>query len=76
MLLNEFMIAIVSILYKIYYNVAYGIVGVLVPFGLGYATLYISFSPALYIAFIGFIGIIMGIYFYNLPEFKKIDEVI
>ena len=58
------------------YNVAYGIVGVLVPFGLGYATLYISFSPVLYIAFVGFIGIIMGIYFYNLPEFKKIDEVI
>lgn len=58
------------------YNLAYGIVGVLVPFGLGYATLYVSFSPALYIAFIGFIGIIMGIYFYNLPEFKKIDEVI
>ena len=58
------------------YNIAYGIVGVLVPFGLGYATLYVSFSPALYIAFIGFIGIIMGIYFYNLPEFKKIDEVI
>lgn len=58
------------------YNMAYGIVGVLVPFGLGYATLYVSFSPALYIAFIGFIGIIMGIYFYNLPEFKKIDRVI
>lgn len=58
------------------YNMAYGIVGVLVPFGLGYATLYISFSPALYIAFIGFIGIIMGIYFYNLPEAKKIDQVI
>lgn len=58
------------------YNLAYGIVGVLVPFGLGYATLYVSFSPALYITFIGFIGIIMGIYFYNLPEFKKIDHVI
>ncbi|MGP9689251.1 MFS transporter [Psychrobacter sp. AOP22-C1-C5] len=58
------------------YNMAYGIVGVLVPFGLGYATLYVSFSPALYIAFIGFVGIIMGIYFYNLPEFKKIDHVI
>ncbi|MGP5548663.1 MFS transporter [Psychrobacter alimentarius] len=58
------------------YNMAYGTVGVLVPFGLGYATLYVSFSPALYIAFVGFIGIIMGIYFYNLPEFKKIDEVI
>lgn len=58
------------------YNMAYGIVGVLVPFGLGFATLYVSFSPALYISFVGFIGIIMGIYFYNLPEFKQIDEVI
>jgi len=58
------------------YNITYGIVGVLVPFGLGYATLYVSFSPALYIVFIGFIGIIMGIYFYNLPEFKKIDQII
>lgn len=58
------------------YNITYGIVGVLVPFGLGYATLYVSFSPALYIVFIGFIGVIMGIYFYNLPEFKKIDQII
>lgn len=58
------------------YNVAYGIVGVLVPFGLGYATIFVSFSPALYIAFIGFIGIIMGLYFYSLPETKKINTVI
>lgn len=58
------------------YNITYGIVGVLVPFGLGYATTLISFSPALYITFIGFIGIIMGLYFYNLPEYKKIDHVI
>lgn len=58
------------------YNITYGIVGVLIPFGLGYATLFISFSPALYIAFIGFIGIIMGLYFYNLPEFKRIDQVV
>ena len=58
------------------YNVMYGIIGGLVPFGLAYATLYISFSPALYIAFIGFIGVIMGLYFYHLPEFKKIDTVI
>jgi MFS family permease len=58
------------------YNVTYGVVGVLIPFGLGYATTLISFSPALYIAFIGSIGIIMGLYFYNLPEFKKIDHVI
>lgn len=58
------------------YNITYGIVGVLIPFGLGYATLLVSFSPALYIAFIGFIGIIMGLYFYNLPEFKKIDQAV
>ncbi len=58
------------------YNVTYGIVGVLIPFGLGYATLYVSFSPALYITFIGFIAIIMGIYFYNLPELKRINQVI
>lgn len=57
-------------------NVTQGIVGVLIPFGLGYATTLVSFSPALYIAFIGFIGIIMGLYFYNLPELKKIDHVI
>lgn len=58
------------------YNIMYAIVGGLVPFGLAYATIYISFSPALYIAFIGFIGVIMGLYFYHLPEFKKIDTVI
>ncbi|MBF2719565.1 MFS transporter [Psychrobacter sp. NG254] len=58
------------------YNITYGVVGVLIPFGLGYATTLISFSPALYIVFIGFIGIIMGMYFYNLPEFKKIDHVV
>ncbi len=58
------------------YNVAYAIVGALVPFGLGYATLIVSFSPALYIAFIGLIGIIMGFYFYNLPAFNKPDKLI
>lgn len=58
------------------YNLTYALVGVLVPFGLGYATMFVSFSPALYIAFIGFIGIIMGLYFYNLPEFKRIDHMI
>lgn len=58
------------------YNVTYGIVGVSVPFGLGYATTFVSFSPALYIAFIGFIGIIIGFYFYNLPEYKKINQLI
>lgn len=58
------------------YNIMYGIVGGLAPFGLTYATMFISFSPALYLAFIGFIGVIMGLYFYHLPEFKKIDTII
>jgi len=58
------------------YNITYAIVGGLVPFALGYITMYVSFTPALYIAFVGFIGIIMGLYFYNLPEFKQIDELI
>lgn len=58
------------------YNVMYGIVGSVVPFGLGYVTIFISFSPALYIAFVGLVGIIIGLYFYHLPEFKKIDAII
>lgn len=58
------------------YNVMYAIVGGLVPFGLAYATMYVSFSPALYMAFISFIGVIMGLYFYHLPEFKKIETVL
>lgn len=58
------------------YNVTYGIVGGLVPFALSYATVFVSFSPALYIAFIGFIGIIIGLYFYNLPEFKQINQLV
>ncbi|OLF39312.1 MULTISPECIES: MFS transporter [unclassified Psychrobacter] len=58
------------------YNVTYALVGVSVPFGLGYATTFVSFSPALYIAFIGLIGIIMGFYFYNLPEYKRINQLI
>lgn len=58
------------------YNVMYGIVGALVPFGLTYATVSVSFSPALYIAFVGLIGVIMGLYFYRLPEFKRINAVL
>ncbi len=58
------------------YNIMYAIVGGLVPFALGYATVYIGFSPALYIAFVGLIGIIIGLYFYRLPEFRQINEII
>ncbi len=58
------------------YNVMYAIVGGTLPFILGYATSYISFSPALYIAFISAIGIMIGLYFYHLPESRKLDRII
>nr|WP_317198536.1 MFS transporter [uncultured Psychrobacter sp.] len=59
-----------------FYNITYAIIGGILPFGLAYATMYISFAPALYIAFIGFVGIMMGLYFYNLPDMKKIDDLV
>jgi len=58
------------------YNVMYAIVGGLLPFALGYATFYISISPALYIAFIGAMSIMVGLYFYHLPESKQLNRVI
>lgn len=57
------------------YNIMYAIVGGLLPFALGYATVYISFSPALYIGFIGALGVMIGLYFYQLPEVKTLDQV-
>ena len=58
------------------YNIMYAIVGASVPFGLAYVTVFVSFSPALYIAFIGLIGAMMGFYFYRLPEFRRIDAIL
>jgi hypothetical protein len=58
------------------YNVMYAIVGGLLPFALGYATSYISISPALYIAFIGAMSIMVGLYFYHLPESRQLNRVI
>lgn len=58
------------------HNVIAAIVGGGLPFALGYATMKISFSPALYIAFVGVLGIIIGFYFYQLPESKSIDRVV
>ena len=46
------------------------------PFIISDLTGIVSFSPALYTAFVSIIGIIMGLYFYNLPEFKGIDHVL
>ncbi len=58
------------------YNIMYAIVGGFLPFTLGYATSYISFSPAIYIAFIGAIGIMIGLYFYHLPESRQLNRVV
>ncbi len=58
------------------YNIMYAIVGGFLPFALSYATSYLSFSPALYIAFIGAMGIMIGLYFYHLPESRQMNRVI
>ncbi len=58
------------------YNIMYAVVGGFLPFALSYATSYISFSPALYIAFIGAVGIMIGLYFYHLPESRQMNRVI
>ncbi len=58
------------------YNIMYAAVGGFVPFILGYAVSIFGFAPALYMLFIGAIGVIMGLYFYHLPEFRGINEVI
>ncbi|WP_201585476.1 MFS transporter [Psychrobacter jeotgali] len=58
------------------YNTMYAIVGGVLPFALAYLTVFISFSPALYIAFIGLMGVMIGLYFYHLPEFREVDEIV
>ncbi|WP_019673361.1 MFS transporter [Psychrobacter lutiphocae] len=55
------------------YNCTYAIVGTALPLGLGYATNIISFSPALYITFVGLISFIIGLYIFRLPKFKDLD---
>ncbi|WP_230656841.1 MFS transporter [Psychrobacter sp. I-STPA10] len=54
------------------YNIAYALVGSALPFALAYATEHVSFTPALYVTFIGLIGIIIGLYLARLPDFKDI----
>ena len=61
---------------SIAYNVMYAFVGGIMPFIISDLTGIVSFSPALYTAFVSIIGIIMGLYFYHLPEFKGIDHVL
>ena len=58
------------------YNLMYALVGLTLPFGLGYATNLVSFSPALYIIFVSLVTFIIGLYIYRLPKFKDLDESI
>jgi len=58
------------------YNLMYALVGITLPFGLGYATNLVSFSPALYITFVSIVTFIIGLYIYRLPKFKNLDESI
>lgn len=58
------------------YNLMYALIGVFLPLGLGYATNLVSFSPALYITFVGIVTFIIGLYLYRLPKFKSLDASI
>lgn len=58
------------------YNITYGAVGGILPFGLAYATNHISFSPALYLTFIGLVAFLIGLYLYRSPKFRALDETI
>lgn len=55
------------------YNSTYAVVGGVLPLALIYATEYVSFSPALYLTFMGIIGFITGLYVYRLPSFGALD---
>lgn len=58
------------------YNLMYALVGIFLPFSLGYATDLVSFSPALYIVFVSIVTFIIGLYIYRLPKFKSLDSSI
>lgn len=57
------------------YNSTYAVVGGSLPVVLLYATESLSFAPALYLTFMGIIGIITGLYIYHLPDFDPMDEI-
>lgn len=54
------------------FNATFAVVGGVLPFVLIYFTRLISFSPALYMIFIGFIGFILGLYFHNSPKLNAL----
>lgn len=60
---------------SVIYNGVYAIVGGVLPALLVYATTQVSFTPALYMAFLGFIGFITGFYIYRLPTFRPLQDI-
>ncbi|CAM4147616.1 MFS transporter [Psychrobacter arenosus] len=56
------------------YNCTYAVVGGALPIGLMYATDYISFSPALYLTFIGIVGVIIGMYVMRAPPLTSLSS--
>lgn len=58
------------------YNLMYALIGMILPFSLGYATNLVSFSPALYIVFVSIVTFIIGLYIYRLPKFRSLDSSI
>lgn len=58
---------------SVIYNSTYAVVGGSLPLVLMFATEQISFSPALYLTFMGIIGFIIGLYVYRLPKFNPLD---
>lgn len=55
------------------YNCTYAVVGGVLPLALLYATEQISFSPALYITFIGIVGVIIGMYVMRAPPLASLN---
>lgn len=55
------------------FDATFAVVGGLLPFALIYLTGLISFSPALYIIFIGLVGFALGYYIYSTPKFRSLE---
>lgn len=50
------------------YNLMHATVGGILPFALGYASFYFSFTPALYLALVGVLAIFISFFVYYIPR--------
>ena len=58
---------------SIAFESTFAFIGGILPFALIYLTNIVSFSPALYVIFVGLIGFAVGFYIYNTPDFKPLN---